>query len=88
MREVATRRTVDLQVMPLDRPEHPYLGGAFILLTPRGRREVAYTEIYGHARLITDPEEARQYAERYGIIRARALTPQESLTWIEKLLGE
>ncbi|MFE1229089.1 helix-turn-helix domain-containing protein [Streptomyces sp. NPDC059442] len=86
--EVAQRRTVDLQVMPLDRHEHPYLGGAFTLLTPRGRREVAYTEIYGHARLITDPEEARQYAERYGIIRARALTPHESLTWIEKLLGE
>ncbi|MFF7182018.1 Scr1 family TA system antitoxin-like transcriptional regulator [Streptomyces sp. NPDC008121] len=88
IRDVAMRRTIDLQVMPQDRHEHPYLGGAFTLLTPRGRREVAYTEIYGHARLITDPEEARTYAERYGIIRAQALTPQESLDWIEKLLGE
>ncbi|MFJ8664443.1 Scr1 family TA system antitoxin-like transcriptional regulator [Streptomyces sp. NPDC093600] len=88
IREVAMRRTIDLQVMPQDQYEHPYLGGAFTLLTPRGRREVAYTEIYGHARLITDPEETRTYAERYGIIRAQALTQQESLAWIEKLLGE
>ncbi|MFJ3900314.1 helix-turn-helix domain-containing protein [Streptomyces sp. NPDC090025] len=86
--DVAKRRTVELQIMPQDHTEHPYLDGAFTLLTPKGRREVAYTEIYGHARLITAPDEVRQYAERYGIIRARALSPRESLVWIEKLLGE
>ncbi|MFC8009732.1 helix-turn-helix domain-containing protein [Streptomyces cinereoruber] len=86
--EVARRRTIELQIMPQDKDEHPYLGGAFTLLTARGRREVAYTEIYGHSRLITDPEEVRMYTERYGIIRAQALTPRESLDWIEKLLGE
>ncbi|MFF0478349.1 helix-turn-helix domain-containing protein [Streptomyces sp. NPDC004284] len=86
--DVARRRTVDLQIMPQDRYEHPYLGGAFTLLTPKGRREAAYTEIYGHARLITDPEEVRLYTERYGILRSQALTRRESLTWIEKLLGE
>ncbi|MFG2839320.1 helix-turn-helix domain-containing protein [Streptomyces zaomyceticus] len=86
--DVARRRTVDFQIMPLDGYEHPYLDGAFTLLTPKGRREAAYTEIYGHPRLITDPEEVRQYTERYGIIRAQALTQQESLTWLEKLLGE
>ncbi|MFE5792205.1 helix-turn-helix transcriptional regulator [Streptomyces sp. NPDC056503] len=86
--EVGQRRTVELQILSLDRDEHPYLDGAFTLLTPPGRREVAYTEIYGHARLITDPEEVRQHSERYGILRSQALTKRESLTWIEKLLGE
>ncbi|WP_282694897.1 helix-turn-helix transcriptional regulator [Streptomyces sp. CC208A] len=86
--EVGQRRTVELQVLPLDRDDHPYLGGPFTLLTPPGRREVAYTEIYGHARLITDPEEVRHFSERYGILRSQALTKRESLTWIEKLLGE
>lgn len=86
--EVAQRRTVELQILLLDGEEHPYLGGAFTMLTPRGRREVAYTEIYGHARLITDPEEVRTYSERYGILRSQALTKRESLDWIEKLLGE
>ncbi|MFB7591226.1 helix-turn-helix domain-containing protein [Streptomyces sp. NPDC056169] len=86
--EIASRRTVHLQVMPLTWEEHPSLDGAFTLLTPKGRREVAYTEIYGHPRLITDPEEVRTYTERYGIIRAQALRPQESLELIEKMLGE
>ncbi|MFD3724474.1 helix-turn-helix domain-containing protein [Streptomyces sp. NPDC058671] len=86
--EIASRRTVHLQVMPLSWEEHPSLDGAFTLLTPKGRREVAYTEIYGHPRLITDPEEVRTYTERYGIIRAQALTPQEPLELIEKMLGE
>ncbi|MFJ9827167.1 Scr1 family TA system antitoxin-like transcriptional regulator [Streptomyces sp. NPDC101160] len=86
--EVGSRRTIHLQVMPFDRTEHPSLDGSFTLLTPKGRREVAYTEIYGHSRLITDPELVRQYAERYGIIRAQALTPRESLELIEKKLGE
>ncbi|MFC9393198.1 helix-turn-helix domain-containing protein [Streptomyces sp. NPDC057027] len=86
--EVAQRRTVELQILPQEGTEHPYLGGPFTLLTPKGRREVAYTEIYGHARLITDPEEVRHYSERYGILRSQALTKQESLDWIEKRLGE
>ncbi|WP_405687030.1 hypothetical protein [Streptomyces sp. NBC_00057] len=33
-------------------------------------------------------EEVRVFSERYGIIRSRALTPTESLTLIEKMLGE
>ncbi|MFD0077788.1 helix-turn-helix domain-containing protein [Streptomyces sp. NPDC127166] len=86
--EVARLRTVHFQIMPNDPDEHPGLGGSFTLLTPKGRREVAYTEIYGHARLITDPEEVRMYTERYGIIRAQALTPRGSLELIEKMLGE
>ncbi|MFI1177750.1 helix-turn-helix domain-containing protein [Streptomyces melanogenes] len=85
---VGRLRTVELQVMPTEREEHPGLGGPFILLTPKGRQPVAYTEIYGHPRLITDPEEARVFIERYGIIRAQALTPRESLSLIEKMLGE
>lgn len=86
--DVGSLRTVQLQVMPLDRDEHPALDSAFTLLRHKGRNEVAYTESYGHANLITDPERVRVYSERYGIIRAQALTPHESLALIEKMLGE
>ncbi|KDQ67880.1 helix-turn-helix domain-containing protein [Streptomyces halstedii] len=85
---VGIMRTVTLQVMPTDREEHPSLDASFIMLTPRGRQQTAYTEAYGHARLVTDPEEVRIFSERYGIIRSQALTPRESLTLIEKMLGE
>ena len=74
--------------MPTEREEHPSLGGPFNLLTPKGRQQVAYIEIQGYPRLITDPEEVRIFTERYGIIRAQALTPRESLSLIEKMLGD
>ncbi|MBT2405649.1 MULTISPECIES: helix-turn-helix transcriptional regulator [unclassified Streptomyces] len=86
--EIGRLRTVELQVMPFGQGEHPAMEGSFTLLNPKGRQQVAYTETYNHPNLITDPEQVRIYAERYGIIRAQALTPHESLTLIEKTLGE
>ncbi|MFJ6437181.1 Scr1 family TA system antitoxin-like transcriptional regulator [Streptomyces sp. NPDC091416] len=88
IRQVGLMRTVQLQVMPTDCEEHPSLGGSFTLLTPKGRQQVAYMEVQGYPRLVTDPDEVSVFAERYGIIRAQALTPRESLTLIEKMLGE
>ncbi|MFK4067644.1 Scr1 family TA system antitoxin-like transcriptional regulator [Streptomyces sp. NPDC029674] len=81
-------RTVQLQVMPTEREEHPSLGGSFTLLTPKKRESVAYMETQGYPRLITDREEVRIIALRYGIIRAQALNPQESRALIEKMLGD
>jgi transcriptional regulator with XRE-family HTH domain len=81
-------RSTEFQVMPTDREDHPSLGGPFTLLTPKGRQQVAYVEVQNVSRLITDPEEVRIIAARYGSIRAQALTPQESQTLIEKMLGE
>lgn len=86
--EIGRLRTVELQVMPFSRGEHAAMDGSFTLLQPKGRQQVAYTEAYGHPHLITDPERVRVMAERYGIIRAQALTPDESLDLIEKMLGE
>ncbi|MFH8613291.1 Scr1 family TA system antitoxin-like transcriptional regulator [Streptomyces sp. NPDC018029] len=81
-------RPIELQVMPTSRDEHASMDGPFTLLTPKGRRQVAYTEIQGYPRLVTDPEGVSVFAERYGIIRAQALTPRESWSLIEKMLGE
>ncbi|SDN09624.1 hypothetical protein SAMN04487981_103551 [Streptomyces sp. cf386] len=49
---------------------------------------MGYTEVQGYPRLITDMEEVRKLAERYGIMRALALNPLESRALIEKKLGE
>lgn len=81
-------RSLQLQVMPTDRTEHAGLGGAFILITPKGQPQVAYLEVQNASKLISDQEEVRMLAARYGSIRAQALTPRDSLTAIEKLLGE
>ncbi|WP_030868151.1 helix-turn-helix domain-containing protein [Streptomyces sp. NRRL S-37] len=81
-------RSVELQVLPMERKEHPSLGGPFIMLTPKGKPQVAYLEVQHISRLITDPDEVRILAARYGSIRAQALTPEESLTLIKKMLGD
>ncbi|MDQ0797065.1 transcriptional regulator with XRE-family HTH domain [Streptomyces sp. B1I3] len=79
-------RSLELQVMPTGRDEHAGLGGPFILLTPKGRSQLAYMEVQNVSRLITEPDEVRILAARYGSIRAQALTPSDSLTAIEELL--
>ncbi|CAL9522760.1 helix-turn-helix domain-containing protein [Streptomyces sp. enrichment culture] len=85
---VGSMRNVEIQVMPLHREVHPNLDSAFNLLTPKGHSQVAYTEGQGYPRLITEPEEVRQIADRYGIMRAMALNPMETQALIEKMLGE
>ncbi|MFD4941628.1 Scr1 family TA system antitoxin-like transcriptional regulator [Streptomyces sp. NPDC058409] len=81
-------RSLELQVMPTRRNEHAGMGGPFILLAPKGRPQVAYLEVQNISRLITDPDEVRILAARYGSIRAQAPTPSESLTVIKELLRQ
>ncbi|MGF1429839.1 helix-turn-helix domain-containing protein [Kitasatospora sp. LaBMicrA B282] len=86
--EAGRKRNIELQVMPLNRPEHAGLSGPFSLLTPKGKPQLGYIEIQSFSHLITDPEEVRILAAQYGSLRAQALTPPESLALIEKMLGE
>ncbi|MCM2578715.1 helix-turn-helix domain-containing protein [Streptomyces meridianus] len=81
-------RSTALQVLPMDCDEHAGMDGPFILLTPKGRPQVAYLEVQNVSRLITDSEEVRILAARYGSIRGQALSPRESLSLIEKMLGD
>ncbi|MGW2558674.1 helix-turn-helix domain-containing protein [Streptomyces sp. NPDC001514] len=85
---IGEKRNVEIQVMPLDREDNAGVDGPFTLITRKGGAQVVYLEVQGRSTLVTDPEEARAIAARYGIIRAQALTPRESLAFVEKLLGE
>lgn len=82
------RLNVEIQIMPLDREDNAGMGGPFKLLSPKGGEQVAYMEGQGRSTTITGRDEVRSIASRYGIIRAQALTPSESLAFTEKLLGE
>ena len=74
--------------MPIDREDNAGVDGPFTLITRKGGDQVAYLEVQGRSILLTDRDEVRSVAARYGIIRSQALTPRESLGFIEKLLGE
>ncbi|MFF9644044.1 helix-turn-helix domain-containing protein [Kitasatospora aureofaciens] len=86
--KVAEIRGLELQIMPLAKEQNAGMGGPFTLLTPPGRPQIAYVEIQHVNRLITDPEEVRKMAARYGTLRAQALDMGESLALIELILGE
>ncbi|MFF0201800.1 helix-turn-helix domain-containing protein [Streptomyces sp. NPDC005017] len=82
------RRNVEVQVMPNRRDEHAGLAGPFTLIETQDGRRIAYVEAYKHSRLYTERGTVRELEEQYGLLRAQALTPRESLTLIEKRLGE
>ncbi|KUJ64821.1 DNA-binding protein [Streptomyces albus subsp. albus] len=81
-------RNVEIQVMPLEREDNAGMGGPFTLITTKRGDQLAYLECQQSSVLLTDRREVREIAQRYGIIRAQALTPRESLILIEKSLGE
>lgn len=81
-------RNVEVQVMPLDREDNAAVDGPFTVLHREGGEQVAYLEAQGRSTIVTELTEIRGIVARYGIIRAQALTPRESLAFIEKSLGE
>ncbi|WP_030383461.1 MULTISPECIES: helix-turn-helix domain-containing protein [unclassified Streptomyces] len=86
--EVAQFRNVDLQVLPLDREENSGLAGSFRLLRLNDGSTVGHAEVQHISRVIAEPKQVQLLEIRYGNIRAQALTPRESLTFIEKVLEE
>jgi transcriptional regulator with XRE-family HTH domain len=82
------RRNVEIQVMPIEREEHAGLEGPFTLIETQAGQRIAYVEAYKDSRLYTERRSVREIEEQYGILRAQALTPRESLALVEKLLGE
>ncbi|MFJ4621460.1 Scr1 family TA system antitoxin-like transcriptional regulator [Streptomyces sp. NPDC088812] len=87
MLAVAQLPFVELQVMPTNRANHPGTGGRIQVLKFSDGSAVGRTDGDFGGRPVGDPRQLRVLDLRYGIIRAQALTPGESLTFIEQALG-
>ncbi|MFF1916999.1 helix-turn-helix domain-containing protein [Streptomyces sp. NPDC058239] len=86
--EVGQLRNVAIQVMPTSLEDHAGMQGETQVLkfgdgTAVGRSEGAFA-----GRAVSDPKQLRILELRYGMIRAQALTPRESMAFIEQVLGE
>ncbi|MFE7271333.1 helix-turn-helix domain-containing protein [Streptomyces sp. NPDC057623] len=86
--EVGRLNSVTLQVMPTNTEPHPGLDGRIELLKFSDGTAVARADGLFNGRPTTEPKQLRIIELQYGIIRAQALPPRESLTFIEQLLGE
>ena len=78
-------RHVVVQVMPTVRGEHASPDGPFTLVEPPDRPMCAYFEIQGSGKLITERRRVNQLVRKYGILQGQALTPIESVEFIEQL---
>ncbi|MEV5507764.1 helix-turn-helix domain-containing protein [Streptomyces orinoci] len=84
---VAERRNVTLQVLPAG-GAHPGLDGPLIVLEMPDHDRIAYEEGQQSGVLYADPEKVAIAAQRYVVIAQRALSPEESVRFIRKLVEE
>ncbi|PTH88167.1 transcriptional regulator [Streptomyces sp. A244] len=85
---VARLRNVTLQVMRMSSGAHPGLDGRIEVLKFDDGAAVGRSDGAFNGRPTSDPKHLRILELRYGTIRAQALTPGESLAFIEQVLGE
>ncbi|PKT72997.1 transcriptional regulator [Streptomyces populi] len=88
LREMAELTQVEFQVMPTARADHPGAAGRIQVLKFGDGTAVGRTDDEFNGRPVSDPRQLRILELRYGIIRAQALSPGESLAFIEQVLGE
>ncbi|MFF8861573.1 helix-turn-helix transcriptional regulator [Streptomyces sp. NPDC015139] len=88
LREVGQLRNVTLQVMPTHSEVHPGLDGRIEVLKFEDGTATARSDGAFNGRPVSDLRQVRILELRYGTIRAQALPPRESLSFIEQLLGE
>ncbi|MER7676782.1 helix-turn-helix transcriptional regulator [Streptomyces sp. NPDC096934] len=89
--EDAERDNVSVQVTPLGRGlqgTHAGTNGSMVLVETKDHHHVVYLEIEDESILISDPTKASRLAHRYAKIRTQALSPDDSLSLIQKLAGE
>ncbi|MBK3646572.1 MULTISPECIES: helix-turn-helix domain-containing protein [Streptomyces] len=85
--EVAQLRNVTFQVMPTEREDHAGMQGLIDVMkfgdgTAIGRSDGAF-----NGRPVSSHRDLQILELRYGMIRAQALTPKESLAFVEQVLG-
>ncbi|MBQ0883674.1 helix-turn-helix domain-containing protein [Streptomyces sp. RM72] len=86
--ELGQMRSVEIQVMPIDRAVHAGMGGEIQVLKFADGTAVGRAEGDLGSRPVSELKHLRIMELRCGIIRAQALSPGESLAFIEQVLGE
>lgn len=74
-----------VQVMPTARTAHAGLNGPIKLISTPDGRNWAYEEGHSGGTLISNPQQVNQHIDRFGKLRAQALTPWESAELIERM---
>ncbi|MFC9064645.1 MULTISPECIES: helix-turn-helix domain-containing protein [Streptomyces] len=84
--EVAKLRNVSIQVLPFERVVPSALNGPMVLLETRDHEHFALVEGQSLSQQTTAPTDVSTLTQRYGMIRTQALSEEESVSFIERMV--
>lgn len=79
---------VVIQVLPFDVGEHAEMDGSRVILRLPGEGDIVYVEGPGSGQIIGSPGEVADCSLRFDLLRAAALSPDESVAMIRRMIGE
>ncbi|MGW0535053.1 helix-turn-helix domain-containing protein [Streptomyces sp. NPDC003032] len=85
--QLAERRNIEIQIMPLVRESHSGLDGPMRLLESPDNKWFAYAEGQRSGQFISDPKEISVLQMRYARMRAQALSFEDSVSLLERMRG-
>ncbi|MEU1270309.1 helix-turn-helix transcriptional regulator [Streptomyces sp. NPDC005799] len=88
LRTVTELPCVSLQFLQLDSPYNAGLNGPFTLLETPDHQHLAYTESQRGSQWVSDADEVSILARKYAMLRTQALTTQDSMGLLDRLLGD
>ncbi|MEV6958918.1 helix-turn-helix transcriptional regulator [Streptomyces sp. NPDC051207] len=88
LRKSAEIAAITLQVLPLNRTTHAGLAGPFTLMETVDHQHLAYAAAHRGSRLVADPDDVSILTRKYAMLRSQALTPEDSMDLLDRLLGE
>ncbi|TXS42255.1 XRE family transcriptional regulator [Streptomyces sp. uw30] len=86
--EIAGLRNIEIQIMPTVRETHSGLAGPMQLLETPENKWFAYCEGQRGGLLVSDPKEVSVLQKRYVSMRSQALTPEDSVSLLQRMRGE
>ncbi|MEU9124623.1 helix-turn-helix transcriptional regulator [Streptomyces sp. NPDC048506] len=87
LRQCAELPFLGLQIVPTNRGNHAGLAGPMILLETPEHDDLAYVEGQLTSFLHDDPDQVSVLQQKYGMLRSQALTPEETMSLLDDLLG-
>lgn len=85
--DLAERRNIELQIMPLASGSHAGLAGPVQLLETPENRWFAYNEGQRNGQFISDPQEISVLQRRYARMRSQALHLGDSASLLQRMRG-
>jgi transcriptional regulator with XRE-family HTH domain len=86
--ELAELRHLSIQVLPFERAIPAALMGPMVLLETSDHAHFALIEGQSWSQLTSDPDDVSSLSQRYGMIRMEALSTEESVRFIQRLVDD